>query len=282
MRNIDFHSWQPATRRCSSVGIDIRLSGDQEVLVGYANNQTLASAWLEPLLNMLSDEGGHGHTLDSRNGKTHEAYTPTSLVLMLNFLESEPALWAQALDALEPLREKHYLTRFDGLDMIHAPVTIVASGNAAFSNIIAQGRSRDVFFDAPLELMSPTAASQTETITPKESVTEQEDNDADEGQQPFAPAETTRSDEPRHPLNPAVYSLTNSYYASASFDVTVGPVLDEGRLSEMQLGVVREQVRGAHARGLKVRYWDVPTSGQPSARHIRWSLKREGVDVMNI
>lgn len=52
-------------------------------------------------------------------------------------------------------------------------------------------------------------------------------------------------------------------------------------MNETQLGSLREQVKIAHDRGIKVRYWDQP--GWPlSTRDGIWrQLRTEGVDLVN-
>lgn len=77
------------------------------------------------------------------------------------------------------------------------------------------------------------------------------------------------------------YDPTNSYYASVSFGATIGaPWM--GRLGAEQVERIRRQVRAAHARGLKARYWDLP-SWPVSTRNRIWDLLvQEGVDMLNV
>lgn len=76
------------------------------------------------------------------------------------------------------------------------------------------------------------------------------------------------------------YDGTNSYYASVSFGSTIGsPWM--GGLGAEQVERIRAQVRAAHDRGLKVRYWDLP-SWPVSTRNRIWTLLvDEGVDILN-
>lgn len=68
--------------------------------------------------------------------------------------------------------------------------------------------------------------------------------------------------------------------ASTDFASTIGPVLGTN-LNATQLALLRSQVAVAHAKGIKVRYWDQP--GWPlSTRDGIWrQLTEEGVDLIN-
>jgi hypothetical protein len=77
------------------------------------------------------------------------------------------------------------------------------------------------------------------------------------------------------------YNVANSYYASVSFDKTIGHIWGH-RLSESQLKVIRGQIRGAHALGLKVRYWDLPHWPVGLRNHVWDTLVKEGTDLLNV
>jgi hypothetical protein len=46
--------------------------------------------------------------------------------------------------------------------------------------------------------------------------------------------------------------------------------------------IIRGQVRGAHRRGLKARYWNLPSWPLGLRNHVWDVLVREGVDVLNV
>lgn len=83
-----------------------------------------------------------------------------------------------------------------------------------------------------------------------------------------------------YPRNPAIYSAVNSRYASASFRESIGHVGVEG-VTEVQLTVIRDHVSGAHARGLEVRYWDLPNERLEVRQRLWQVLAQEGVDVVS-
>ncbi|KUI63912.1 Altered inheritance of mitochondria protein 6 [Cytospora mali] len=87
-------------------------------------------------------------------------------------------------------------------------------------------------------------------------------------------------DAPLDKLQDDTFNGTNSYYASVGFRSAIGRTW-MGTLSTSQVGKVRRQVEEAHAKGLKVRYWDLP-QWPIGARHLIWDyLKKEGADVLN-
>jgi hypothetical protein len=46
--------------------------------------------------------------------------------------------------------------------------------------------------------------------------------------------------------------------------------------------IIRGQIRGAKRRGLKTRYWDLPSWPLGLRNHVWDVLVREGVDVLNV
>ncbi|KAK1971275.1 hypothetical protein LY78DRAFT_125831 [Colletotrichum sublineola] len=88
-------------------------------------------------------------------------------------------------------------------------------------------------------------------------------------------------DAPLLKLDSHDFNLTNSYYSSVSFKKAIGTVWF-GDLSEAQMTKLRNQVKEAHSRGLKVRYWDLPAWPVSIRNHIWDVLVREGVDILNV
>ncbi|KAK2065756.1 hypothetical protein LY76DRAFT_600134 [Colletotrichum caudatum] len=88
-------------------------------------------------------------------------------------------------------------------------------------------------------------------------------------------------DAPLLKLDSRDFNPTNSYYTSVSFKKAVGTVWF-GDLTEAQMTKLRNQVKKAHSRGLKVRYWDLPAWPISIRNHIWDVLIREGVDILNV
>ncbi|KAK4238502.1 hypothetical protein C8A03DRAFT_43776 [Achaetomium macrosporum] len=89
-------------------------------------------------------------------------------------------------------------------------------------------------------------------------------------------------DAPLDQLENSPYNATNSYYASVSFWDAIGQVyLGGGKPSEEQLEKIRGHLREAHRRGLKARYWGLP-SWPVHVRNRLWEvLVQEGIDMLN-
>jgi hypothetical protein len=89
-------------------------------------------------------------------------------------------------------------------------------------------------------------------------------------------------DAPIPTLNSTFSNITSlvSPIASTDFAVNFGPVLGTS-LNDTQVALLRAQVATAHAKGIKLRYWDQP--GWPiSTRDGIWrQLMTEGVDLIN-
>jgi hypothetical protein len=175
--------------------------------------------------------------------------------LLVDFKTSGPALFPVVSSQLNTLRTKGYLTTFNGTHTLPGPITVVATGNAPFNLLTHNTTSRDIFFDAPLASLSPS--------------------NSDVGVQVTSGGQGTIGTTPA-----SHFSSQNSYYASVKFGKVFGWMWT-GRFTPRQLEVLRRQVRGAHERGLKARYWGAP--GWPVWRRERvWKvLVEEGVDYLN-
>ncbi|PVH99454.1 hypothetical protein DM02DRAFT_594342 [Periconia macrospinosa] len=76
------------------------------------------------------------------------------------------------------------------------------------------------------------------------------------------------------------FSAENSYYASTSFRRSIG-TLWFFRFSSYQRAKVRQQVKDAHERGLKARYWSTPSWPRGLRDKVWRVLREEGVDMLN-
>lgn len=88
-------------------------------------------------------------------------------------------------------------------------------------------------------------------------------------------------DAPLPKLRTGDWNSSTSYYASTSFKASIGAPRT-GRISHAQLGKIREQVRAAKERGLKARYWDIPSWPVSLRNHIWQVLVKEGADILNV
>ena len=300
---------------CSSVEADVWLFDDSdELYVGHSvssltADRTLNSLYIDPLLDILSRQNPTTQFLTDTNQPPNGVFDtdPTQpLVLLVDFKTNGATLWPVLLRHLEPLRQRRYLTHFNGTHQIERVITIVATGNAPFDILTANHTYRDVFFDAPLDLMasisqethddnsiaadnvsppyttdssihtSPAPASTTASITPS---SPRNPPSPDKGQGHSGLSLTT-------PINPHVFTPLNSHYASTSFRASIGYPWSPShpfhlRLSPAQLDLVRRQIAGAHNLGLKVRYWNTPSWPRGLRDEVWRVLVREGVDVLS-
>ena len=130
-----------------------------------------------------------------------------------------------------------------------------------------------MFFDAPLDRLYLGANNEK---TPPALITTQTDRDL----RPRSPKEIIE-DDVGAPSDSNAYSERNSYYASVNFHKAIGH-LDRGEFNETQLELIRGHIRGAQARGLKVRYWETPFWPIGLRNHVWDVLVKEGVDFLNV
>lgn len=231
---------------CTSVEADVwQFEGDTELYVGHdlpslTKNRTFSNLYIKPLVSILE-----------LMNPTTPFYTPSgsmsrcangifdtdqrqTLVLLVDVKTDGIKTWPLVMAQLQPLRERGWLTHVDGNgNVILGPITIVGSGNTPFDQIVGNSTFRDAFFDAPLEKMFENEDELDEILS---------------GALPILTSE--------RPTDYDVYNHTNSFYASASISKALGPVwFATGGISEYQRYVMKGQIRGAHRRGLKVRYW---------------------------
>ncbi|KAG2416725.1 hypothetical protein HFD88_007941 [Aspergillus terreus] len=261
---------------CVGIEADVWLFHD-DLYVGHTTSaltpkRTLRSMYIDPLLRILDQQNPittFHPTLDTPRHGVFDTNPAQTLVLLIDFKTDGVATWHQVVAQLAPLRERGYLSHFNGSAVVAGPVTIVGTGNTPFNLVTANATYRDIFFDAPLELMAEREAAPHE-----KNVSVTRSRSAENAGQGL-------SGIPAADIAPSSFNWTNSYYASVSFKKSIGLPWSL-RLDHAQIEKIRAQIRGAHRRGLKVRYWGLP--GWPrSLRNHLWSvLVREGVDVLNV
>ena len=281
---------------CESVEADVWLH-DNDLYVGHSaasltHNRTLRSLYVNPILDLLDKQNPvtefHPRPDTPRNG-IFDTAAEKSLILLIDFKTDGEILWSHVSSQLEPLRQKKYLTHFNGKNVVQGPITIVVTGNAPWDRVVADTTYRDMFFDAPLDLMasldpsatdlSDPAAKSDGTTEPSRTTTDTLPQARDQGQGRSGAA----------PLNPALYSASNSYYASVSFKKVLFHNLPlplqypiRSTLTDAQMEMIRAQIRGAHQRGLQVRYWGVPEWPRDLREYLWRVLISEGVDYLNV
>ncbi|KNG49468.1 serine threonine protein kinase [Stemphylium lycopersici] len=153
---------------CVSVEADIWLTDDEELLVSHSwksttPERTLKSLYLDPLTNILDRRNvTTAGDADEKTG-VFDSDPRIAVVLVIDFKSDGAATWPVLLQQLAPLREKDWLTRYDGETLHQGALTIVGTGNAPFDLIQRDSTNRYVFFDAPLLSVAEPKYNSTNT-----------------------------------------------------------------------------------------------------------------------
>lgn len=270
---------------CTGVEADVWLF-ENDLFVGHTTSaltksKTFTTMYIDPLVKMLDHNNPAPLFPDKslsaavepqkKNGIFQTSPTQT-LVLLVDFKNNGHEIFPHVARQLAPLREKGYLSSFNGETTSYGPITVVATGNAPFDSIVANSTYRDIFFDAPLDRFyqdKPSTKSAKSGPT-----TVNQDLSKHKTQRFSSSGQGTVGTSPN-----TTFSAQNSYYASAKFSKAVGHTFFY--LSDRQIDIIRGQIRGAHARGLKARYWSTPAWPVGLRNRVWKVLVEEGVDYLN-
>lgn len=242
---------------CISVEADVHLiRGD--LLVGHSarslhKEETLRNMYLEPLHRMLVTQNAHMPALESPRGIFTQDPS-RSVVLLVDHKTNGPEAFAELHRQLQPLRDLDYLTYWNGTNKVTRPLTIVTTGNVPFDSVIALSEDhRDIFFDAPLEVLPSILDDWT--------------------------------------IDPPIfkYNQSNSHYASTQYHNALFRPRRYDYYEDVELlkgsqwdDISASQLQQAASRGLLSRYWGTPEE-PPNLREIVWrSLVDEKVDLINM
>ncbi|KAI1455238.1 PLC-like phosphodiesterase [Annulohypoxylon moriforme] len=236
---------------CIGVEADVWLfDDDPELYVGHDTaaltpNRTFQSLYVNPLVDLLNRTNPQTKFYNDTRRGVFDYDPEQTVILLVDFKTDGTELWPHVLTQLEPLRSRGWLTYFEDGVVNKRQITVVGTGNTPFDLVVKNSTYRDVFFDAPL---------------------------ADMWEDP----DTSDSESAKD----TIYNETNSLYASTSFGETVGHVITG--FSDEQLRTIRGQIKGAHRRGLKVRYWDTPGWPVGIRNNVWHTLMEEGADILNV
>ncbi|KAJ5573473.1 uncharacterized protein N7459_007900 [Penicillium hispanicum] len=163
--------WTGLSKGCTSTEADVWLYNgtlyvghDQSALT---EERTLSSLYINPILEVLDRQNPDSPfvTSPTKNGVWDTAPEQT-LYFFIDVKTSGAETFEAVIKALEPLREKEYLTTLeDGKTLIYGPVTIIGTGETPL-DMVASVSDRDYFFDAPLaELNDPKYADVDGTVS---------------------------------------------------------------------------------------------------------------------
>ncbi|KAJ5113921.1 hypothetical protein N7456_002455 [Penicillium angulare] len=151
--------WTGLSKGCTSTEADVWLYNGT-LYVGHHESaltvdRTLESLYINPILDVL----------DRQNPKTPFVTKPTkngvwdtnaeqTLYFFIDVKTSGPETFKAVIEALEPLREKGYLTKLTGGNKLeYGPVTIIGTGDTPL-DMVTSVSDRDYFFDAPLAALN--------------------------------------------------------------------------------------------------------------------------------
>lgn len=108
-------------------------------------NRTFGGLYIEPLVNILMDQNpktpftqqltlSPAYPLCPRGSKARGVFDRDggqTLYLFVDVKTDGFTTWPYVVQALEPLREKGWLTRVNGTTIINGPITVVGTGNSS-------------------------------------------------------------------------------------------------------------------------------------------------------
>ena len=202
--------------------------------------RTLASLYLEPLLWLLEQTNPSSPFLaEPIYNSVYDWDVQQTLYLMIDIKNDANRAWELIVKALDPLREKGYLSFVEAgsSTITYRPVTVIGTGAVPHSAFPPNDRpindKRDTFYDGDL----PITSSTTPLLSP---------------------------------------------IASGDFLALFGRVTDpDGKLNSSQRALLDEHVRDAHARGVKIRYWQMPWWPVAVRNGVWRELVEAGVDFIN-
>jgi hypothetical protein len=136
-----------------------------ELLVGHTPsslrpNRTFRTLYLDPLTTILENQNANNSFTNTTINGIWDTKPTASIVLMTD-LKTEGFSTLEAVQQqLQPFREKGWLTYWNGTATVPGPIIHVGTGNTPFDAVLnstyANTTYRDVFFDAPLDALTPS------------------------------------------------------------------------------------------------------------------------------
>lgn len=271
---------------CTGVEADVWLF-DAELYVGHSlssltRNRTFKNLYVNPLVDLLDKMNPSTEFVNVSGRGVFDVDPQQTSVLLVDFKTNGQELFPVVSDHLQALRDKDYLSFWDGDEFHSRAITVVGTGNTPFDMVVNNTRYRDIFFDAPLDKLwepprhpigrNDTVHDKDDELDYGDAMSLYDEDGTLSGQGKIGTEIVQSRDE---------FNASTSYYASTSFYSSVGFVW-RGHLSPRQMEIIRGQIRGAKRRGLKARYWDTPAWPISLRNHIWHVLVREGADVLNV
>ncbi|KAL2866261.1 uncharacterized protein BJX67DRAFT_356072 [Aspergillus lucknowensis] len=169
-RDVPFYT--ALSNGCISVEADVWLY-DGTLYVGHdesslTEERTFESLYINPILDVVERQNPKSRFLTApTNNGVFDTSTDQTLYLFVDSKTSGPETFEAVIAALEPLREKGYLTTLkNNKTLTEGPVTVIGTGNTPYDMVGPVG-DRDYFYDGPLATLSEAEnAGITSLISP--------------------------------------------------------------------------------------------------------------------
>ena len=258
----------------TGVEVDIWLF-DDDLYVGHhkaalSRTQTFVSTYIDPLIDILTAGTPEGETPRCTGHGIYKVAPDQTLALLVDLKTDGDRTLQHVFRQTEKLREMGCLSFWNGNTVIYKEITLVVTGNAPYNALVANSTYRDILYDAPLH--APWEK-------PHHPISNQNSIDASNEKLDYGAAMALSQDDAD--LRYMDYNASTSYYASTSFLSSIGFVW-RGHLSPRQMEIIRGEIRGAKRRGLKARFWDIPTWPTSLRNHVWHVLVKEGADVLSV
>jgi glycerophosphoryl diester phosphodiesterase len=151
---------------CVGIEADVWLTDAEELLVSHSwesvkQDRTLRSLYLDPLTRIFDKLNVSTASTEDKEIGFFEADPNASVILLIDFKNDGHDIWPVVVSQLQPLREKGWLTYYDGEKVIQGPLTVVGTGHTPFELVQQNSTNRFIFFDAPLLDISNPAYNTT-------------------------------------------------------------------------------------------------------------------------
>ncbi|KAL4917974.1 hypothetical protein BDW62DRAFT_74118 [Aspergillus aurantiobrunneus] len=152
-RDVPFYT--ALSHGCISVEADVWLYNDT-LHVGHdesslTDGRTFESLYINPILDVLERQNPKSRFLTGpTNNGVFDTSTDQTLYLWVDSKTSGRETFEAVIAALEPLRQKGYLTTVkDNETLVEGPVTVIGTGNTPYE-MVGPVANRDYFYDGPL------------------------------------------------------------------------------------------------------------------------------------
>ncbi|KAL4805957.1 histone acetylation protein-domain-containing protein [Aspergillus unguis] len=165
-RDVPFYT--ALSHGCISVEADVWLYNGT-LYVGHdesslTKDRTFESLYVNPIADVLERQNPKSRFLTApTNNGVFDTTTDQTLYLWVDAKTSGPETFKAVIAALEPLRQKGYLTSVKNNETLtQGPVTVIGTGNTPY-DMVGPVANRDYFYDAPLATLN---SSENANITP--------------------------------------------------------------------------------------------------------------------